>query len=139
MDSTATPGCRWSCYGAPCGADFVNADQFCETHAKMRCGLCGGPSDTGCDNCGQFVCGAPVCTRCGSMCKAHGGTGKMVLKELEGLEAELEVAIFDAMGKGGAVVQDATEAVLEVLEKRSLIAKGQAKALAHRIERKAQV
>lgn len=55
--------CKFSTYGYVCGAKAYGED-FCEKHSTMKCVSCGSPATHGCDFCGQFVCGAPLCDNC---------------------------------------------------------------------------
>ena len=55
--------CKFSTYGAACGDETVGSD-LCEKHAAEKCCSCGAPATHGCDFCGQFVCGAPLCGDC---------------------------------------------------------------------------
>ena len=55
--------CKFSTYGYACGAETIGAD-FCEHHSNEKCISCGSPATHGCDFCGQFVCGYPLCDNC---------------------------------------------------------------------------
>ena len=62
---TAPPNqrqCSYSFYGQQCKK--LTFDEFCEEHEGLACSGCGEQATTGCDYCGQFVCGAPLCPRC---------------------------------------------------------------------------
>jgi hypothetical protein len=56
--------CTFSTYGYPCGKPVEHGRYLCEEHAASKCSSCGQPATHGCDFCGQFVCGAPLCDEC---------------------------------------------------------------------------
>lgn len=56
--------CKFSTYGYACGKPVEHGRYLCEEHAKAKCSSCGQPATHGCDFCGQFVCGAPLCDEC---------------------------------------------------------------------------
>ena len=55
--------CKFSTYGYACGAETIGSD-MCDKHADAKCVSCGKPATHGCDFCGQFVCGIPLCDDC---------------------------------------------------------------------------
>lgn len=75
-------GCIWSCYGVKCNSEFVNSDNFCSDHANKTCGNCGMKATEGCNNCGQFVCGSPMCIKCGACCVEHGAKRERAIPRL---------------------------------------------------------
>ena len=65
--------CKFSTYGHACGKETIGSD-LCDKHAVEKCCSCGQPATHGCDFCGQFVCGAPLCDECvGRTDKGHSG------------------------------------------------------------------
>lgn len=56
--------CTFSTYGYACGKPVEHGRYLCEEHAKAKCASCGQPGTHGCDYCGQFVCGMPLCDEC---------------------------------------------------------------------------
>lgn len=64
--------CKFSTYGYKCSSVFLDANGFCEKHAKEKC-WCGSQAVEGCSHCGQFVCGRPLCEKHKTLCPSHGG------------------------------------------------------------------
>lgn len=56
--------CKFSTYGYACGKHVEHGRYLCEEHTKAKCASCGQPATHGCDFCGQFVCGTPLCDEC---------------------------------------------------------------------------
>jgi len=56
--------CKFSTYGYACGKSVEHGRYLCEEHASSKCSSCGQPATHGCDFCGQFVCGMPLCEEC---------------------------------------------------------------------------
>jgi hypothetical protein len=56
--------CTFSTYGCACGKLVEHGRYLCEEHSAAKCSSCGRPATHGCDFCGQFVCGAPLCDEC---------------------------------------------------------------------------
>lgn len=56
--------CKFSTYGYACNKPVEHGRYLCEEHASAMCSSCGQPATHGCDFCGQFVCGAPLCDEC---------------------------------------------------------------------------
>lgn len=56
--------CKFSTYGYACGKHVEHGRYLCEEHAAAKCASCGQPATHGCDFCGQFVCGTPLCDEC---------------------------------------------------------------------------
>lgn len=56
--------CKFSTYGYACGKPVEHGRYLCEEHATAKCSSCKQPATHGCDFCGQFVCGAPLCDEC---------------------------------------------------------------------------
>lgn len=56
--------CKFSTYGYACGKQIEHGRYLCEEHATAKCASCGQPATHGCDFCGQFVCGTPLCDEC---------------------------------------------------------------------------
>lgn len=54
--------CEWDTYGRCCADSGTN--RFCKEHDKEVCCVCSEKATHGCDYCGQFVCGAPLCDKC---------------------------------------------------------------------------
>ncbi|MBX4870620.1 hypothetical protein HJA85_27245 [Rhizobium bangladeshense] len=59
-----TDKCTFSTYGYACGKPVEHGRYLCEEHIKAKCASCGQPGTHGCDYCGQFVCGTPLCDEC---------------------------------------------------------------------------
>ena len=59
-----TDRCTFPTYGWPCGKPVEHGRYLCESHAAAMCSSCGQVATHGCDYCGQFVCGAPLCDEC---------------------------------------------------------------------------
>ena len=52
-----------------CNKDSGDAE-YCEEHSKETC-RCGQQATHGCSATCGLVCGVPVCSDCGGMCKTH--------------------------------------------------------------------
>ena len=59
-----TDRCTFPTYGCACGKPVEHGRYLCESHAAATCSSCGQVATHGCDYCGQFVCGAPLCDEC---------------------------------------------------------------------------
>lgn len=91
--------CQFSTYGVPCGATVEHGSYFCENHKAASCVSCSKPSTHGCDYCGQFVCGAPLCNDCTDISTEHG--------HRHGEKPEIKAARLAQMDAWG-VVKDGT-------------------------------
>lgn len=78
--------CLWSTYGNRCQNTFINSDEFCVEHNDLKCRNCGMKATGGCNFCGQFVCGAPCCAKCGGCSVEHGAKKSRQIPELEKIE-----------------------------------------------------
>ncbi|WP_160006912.1 hypothetical protein [Rhizobium sp. 18055] len=56
--------CTFSTYRYACGKPVEHGRYLCEEHVKVTCASCGNAATHGCDYCGQFVCGTPLCDEC---------------------------------------------------------------------------
>lgn len=56
--------CKFSTYGYACRKPVEHGRYLCEEHASAKCASCGQSATHGCDFCGQFVCGMPLCDEC---------------------------------------------------------------------------
>lgn len=59
-----TDTCKFSTYGYACRKPVEHGRYLCEEHASAKCASCGQSATHGCDFCGQFVCGMPLCDEC---------------------------------------------------------------------------
>jgi hypothetical protein len=62
--TTMSDACKFSTYGYACGKPVEHGRYLCEEHSSAKCRSCGQPATHGCDFCGQFVCGMPLCDEC---------------------------------------------------------------------------
>lgn len=71
--------CRYDlAWRGPCKAECEG--DICETHAKVKCCVCGEQATNECNHTGQFVCGATMCDNCEEFTdtsKPAGGWGFM--------------------------------------------------------------
>jgi len=64
MSPTTPDRCSFSTYGYACGKPVEHGRYLCDDHATAKCVSCGKAATHGCDFCGQFVCGMPLCDEC---------------------------------------------------------------------------
>lgn len=110
--------CKFSTYGYACGKPTIGTD-LCDEHAAAKCVSCGAPATHGCDFCGQFVCGAPLCDDCyGTSDKGPSGAWGFLnhVHIRKGGKLPSEIAAQDADEQARLDVESAALGVSEELD-----------------------